>query len=77
VYNVRELTEYFEYLDYLRKSGQTNMFGASSYLMSEYEIPKQEAMDILGVWMDTFDDEIKPEERAKKYLAIEYRNRVM
>lgn len=31
-------TEYFEYLDELRESGVTNMFGAAPYLVSEFGI---------------------------------------
>jgi hypothetical protein len=30
------MNEYFEYLEELRQSGVTNMFGASSYLMREF-----------------------------------------
>lgn len=32
-----DLTEYFEYLDDLRESGETNMFGARPYLQGEFE----------------------------------------
>jgi hypothetical protein len=71
MYNIKELTEYFKYLDDLCESGQTNMFGASLWLMSGFDLPKREAMDILGIWMNTFEDEVKPEERAKKHVAVQ------
>lgn len=41
----------FIYLIELRRSGITNMFGASPYLMREFGITNQEARQILGEWM--------------------------
>jgi len=46
--------EHLEYLDMLRDSGATNMFGAAPYLAKTFEISKPEARAILGYWMDTF-----------------------
>lgn len=46
--------EYFEYLDGLRESGATNMFGARPYLVDQFGITKQEASTILSKWMQTF-----------------------
>lgn len=69
MYNVTELTDYFEYLDDLRESGATNMFGASAYLMSDYDMPKQEALKVLGAWMNTFDSSKTPADRAGVALA--------
>lgn len=43
-----------EYLDQLRESGVTNMFGASPYLMREFGLDKQEAREVLSEWMRTF-----------------------
>lgn len=48
--------EHLEYLDELRESGETNMFGAGSYLENEFLISKTEARTILKYWMDTFGD---------------------
>jgi hypothetical protein len=42
------------YLDALRESGETNMFGAAPYLMSEFLLDKIEARAILSYWMRTF-----------------------
>lgn len=49
--------QYFEYLDDLRESGTTNMFGARPYLMEEFpELTKNEAGEILSEWMKTFGE---------------------
>ena len=52
------LDEQLEYLDNLRESGETNMFGATPYLVDEFpELSKQEARKILTYWMETFGNE--------------------
>ena len=43
-----------DYLNELRESGETNMFGASSYLEQEFDLEKHEAREILTVWITTF-----------------------
>lgn len=43
--------EVFEYLDELRESGVTNMFGATSYIVWEFDIPTKEARELLMKWM--------------------------
>jgi hypothetical protein len=35
--------EVMEFLNLLRNTGATNMFGATPYIMQEFDIPKQEA----------------------------------
>lgn len=50
-----ELTEAFEYLDELRSSGDTNMFGARAYIVHDLDWPKHEAGIALKAWMHTFD----------------------
>jgi hypothetical protein len=49
-----ELLEYFEYLDILRESGETNMFGAGPYLQEEFALTRCEARQVLSEWMQTF-----------------------
>ena len=49
------MNEYFEYLEELRQSGVTNMFGASPYLMREFGLGKYEARDILSQWMKSYE----------------------
>lgn len=52
-----KLQEYFEYLDELRDSGVTNMFGAGPYLQRDCGLRKKESYEVLKMWMDTFSDE--------------------
>lgn len=46
--------EHLEYLDDLREGGETNMFGAGSYLMKSFGLTSPVARDILMYWMKTF-----------------------
>ncbi len=48
--------EHLDYLDELRESGVTNMFGAGSYLQDKFELDKNEAKEILLYWMKTFGE---------------------
>lgn len=59
--NTRETTEQerevFEYLNDLRDSGITNMFGASSYIQEEFSVTSREATKLLSTWMSNFNEE--------------------
>lgn len=46
--------EHLEYLDNLRDSGVTNMFGAGQYLETEFNLTRPVAREILTYWMQTF-----------------------
>ena len=48
--------EHLEFLDVLRETGVTNMFGAAPYLVREFEIPEKEANKTLVYWMKTFSE---------------------
>lgn len=52
---VPEYREYFIFLEELRRSGTTNMFGAAPYLEEEFGIETQEARRILSLWMKNYD----------------------
>jgi hypothetical protein len=56
--------DYFRFLDGLRDSGVTNMFGAAPYLEAEFDLDGQEAREVLSKWMSTFDGSSTPEQRA-------------
>lgn len=56
-----EYGEYFEYLDALRESGITNMFGATPYVMDEFGLDKASANRVLSEWMRTFSERHKKE----------------
>lgn len=45
----------FTYLDALRESGITNMFGASPYIEDKFGVSGKEARRLLLEWMETFD----------------------
>jgi len=47
--------EHKKFLDELRESGKTNMFGAGSYLEEEFGLDKYEARAVLSEWMRTFE----------------------
>ena len=49
--------KYWIYLEMLRRSGVTNMYGAASYLQKEFNISKQEAIKILADWMKNYNPE--------------------
>lgn len=63
-----DVTDMFTYLDELRASGATNMFGAGSYLAAEYALERREASKVLMAWMDTFGSDM-PDQRAAKALS--------
>lgn len=46
--------KYYDFLDELRESGKTNMFGARPYLEREFGLDKKKATEILSDWMATF-----------------------
>ena len=48
------MKQYFDYLEQLRKSGVTNMFGAGPYLQQEFGLTRQDARDILVKWMESY-----------------------
>jgi len=43
--------DHLEFLDDLRDSGDTNMFGGRIYLQKEFCLDKHEAKEILMYWM--------------------------
>lgn len=51
--------EYFDYLDALRESGVTNMWGAAPYLVQAFGLSRQDARDILLEWIDSFSERHK------------------
>ena len=49
--------EVLEFLNILRDSGATNMFGAVPYIKDEFELDSKEAKRLLMLWMANFNDE--------------------
>jgi len=48
--------EVFDYLDVLRLSGVTNMFGASPYIEEMFGLGRKQSGALLVEWMRTFSD---------------------
>lgn len=44
-----------KFLDKLRESGVTNMYGAGPYLEDAFGFDRKEAAEVLKEWMATFD----------------------
>lgn len=49
--------EYLTYLDKLRESGVTNMWGSGGYVRSEFGFTKEFADYVVQYWMDNFDSD--------------------
>ena len=50
-YTQNKLIDFFEFLDELRESGVTNMYGAGPYLRREFNLTRDESHEICGLWM--------------------------
>jgi hypothetical protein len=48
--------EHLTFLDGLRESGVTNMFGAGPYVEEMFEVGRLEARTIVSYWMKSFGD---------------------
>lgn len=59
-----ELKRGFAYLDMLRESGVTNIYGARPYLERDCKMKAEKATVVLRKWMQTFAHDKTPAERA-------------
>lgn len=50
------LEKIFDYLEALRESGATNMFGAAPYVEQEFGVSRREARELLLKWMASYPD---------------------
>jgi len=48
--------EYYDYLDALRESNVTNMFGATPYLKKKFKLKEDIARTVLTDWMHSFSN---------------------
>jgi hypothetical protein len=48
--------DHLEYLDELRESGVTNMYGAGAYIEREFELSPDESRKVVTYWMHTFNE---------------------
>lgn len=47
----------FQYLDDLRESGKTNMFGAGIYIERDWGLSREDAHGFVKAWMENFGKE--------------------
>jgi hypothetical protein len=52
--NGTEHEDVYQYLDDLRDSGVTNMFGADPYVQREFDLERKEARSLVTAWMQSF-----------------------
>lgn len=48
--------DHLTYLDDLRESGVTNMFGSGDYLQRDFNVDRHEAKQIVLYWMGSFEE---------------------
>jgi len=58
----------FTFLNDLRDSGITNMFGAGSYLEDEFGLDKREAREVLAKWMRSFEKDKNEIDRDRIFM---------
>lgn len=51
-----DLNEMLLFLDGLRESAVTNMFGAAPYLREQWPLSRRESQIVLSYWMKTFSE---------------------
>jgi len=49
--------EVLEFLNILRDTGATNMYGARPYVMENFELDRKESGELLSLWMANFNKE--------------------
>jgi len=56
------IDDHLIFLDELRESGVTNMYGSAPYLRDEFpDLSKKESYEIVAYWMQTFSERHKKE----------------
>lgn len=59
----------FAYLDMLRESGVTNMYGSPAYLERDFGLEEKEAREVASNWMTFFSDKPASERADMAYRA--------
>ena len=49
--------KHLEFLDHLRESGVTNMYGSPSYVEREFDVDTDTARNIVTYWMQSFGED--------------------
>lgn len=61
----QEEVNVFTYLNELRNSGETNMFGARPYIEAEFGFSQEKSTKLLKRWMNNFHED------AEAYKSLE------
>ena len=64
------MSEYFDYLNELRDSGDTNMLGAGAYLEAEFDLDRREAKTILMAWMQHCRESVQHYLQADPWVGL-------
>ena len=54
-----EWSKYYRYLEGLRQSGVTNMYGSSAYLEECFGLGRKESSEVLASWMNNYGQLVK------------------
>lgn len=57
--NEEKYYKYFDWIEKLRQSGVTNMYGAVPYIQNHFLISSEEATVLLAYWMNHYNDLLK------------------
>lgn len=68
--DLEQTTEFVRYLDDLRASGRTNMFGAGPYLRETFGLTEPEAYKVLSAWMSADIDDTIDKRAASIFAAV-------
>ena len=52
---MKTTNKHWIFLENLRRSGKTNMYGATPYLMEKFGLERREAQEILADWMKNYN----------------------
>ena len=63
------MKRHFKYLDTLRESGRTNMYGAALFLEEERGVSSETAKKVTLLWMRTFDGKSPLDDRVATALT--------
>jgi hypothetical protein len=66
----KELKEAFDYLETLKDSGQTNMFGARPYVADEFGWDKYKAGKALSLWMAVYGPDTAAKDMVTKAMEM-------
>lgn len=64
----QDVEDYFAWLDGLRASGTTNMFGARPLLATEFCLDRKISSAVHAAWMETYDPSVTRADRVEQAM---------